>query len=645
MILRRCFTRLFPYRRQFGQNLRREVDLWEGGAILGLAVIGLVIATRLTGGLQNTELRILDYLLRLRPDESIDERIVIIGIDEADIQEIGRYPIPDQDLAQLLQTVQQYQPVAIGLDLFRDLPVPPGYTELINTFQASQNLIGIEKLAFTENEDQIKPPPLPPEQVSFVNTLLDSDGAVRRSLLGASDLQNGYKFSFTLRLAEQYLAKHQIGLENGIQDQESMRFGTTELARVQPNTGAYIGADTGGNQILINFRAGAQPFRMVSIRELKAGILSVEQIRDRVVLIGVTASSIGDVVNSAAIKSRNPGLVSGVELQAHAVSQILSAVLDKRPLLKSWAEGWEYAWIIVWGLLGISLGRLFAAPLKLLIVIAIVSSILVIICYGMLIAGWWIPLVPPLLAFTINGAGLTTALFYRHQQRLQTQLQERRQAIEQTFTTIHNGPLQTLASLLRDPEAVSPQVYATLKQLDRELRDAYELVQQQALAQDHFFAFSKDLYLDLNNPLHEVLYQVYDQTLTRDFPHFKTLKLRIPTFAELDEQHLNHQQKQDLCRFLEEALCNIGKHAVGVTRIEVCCQREEDYSVIRIKDNGTANLLQHLNSKEWHSGRGTKQAKDLSRQIGGQFNRYPNSPQGTVCELTWTTKKTRSWHF
>ncbi len=417
----------------------------------GIIIIGLVVAARLTGTLQWLEWKALDQGLRLRPAEPVDERIVIVGINEADIQGIGTYPIPDRDIAALLKTLQTYQPAVIGLDVFRDLPVLPDHEALVQAFQDTKNVIGVEKVLPTI----VNPPPtLPAEQIGFVDAWFDADGALRRSLLGTSDLKGEWRFSLTLRLAETYLATKNFSLDNGIRDPEAMRFGSVELTRFQPNFGGYVGVDAGGNQILLNFRSGRRPFRIVSLQEIRSGKVDPSWIRDRIVLIGITAPSVKDVVTSGAIVSDNPALIYGVEIQAHAISQIVSSVLDQRPLLNVWSDEWEYLWIVVWGVLGISLGRFIRAPLRILLGLAIACITLVGISYGLLILGWWIPVVPALLALVLNGAGLAAALFYRYDQDLRSRLQDRQRMIDYTFNTIHNGPMQTLAMLLRRVQSI-----------------------------------------------------------------------------------------------------------------------------------------------------------------------------------------------
>jgi adenylate cyclase len=51
-----------------------------------------------------------DQYLRLRPTEPPDDRIAIVGINEADLQEIGQPIIPDAIYARLLEKLKARQP-------------------------------------------------------------------------------------------------------------------------------------------------------------------------------------------------------------------------------------------------------------------------------------------------------------------------------------------------------------------------------------------------------------------------------------------------------------------------------------------------------------------------------------------------------
>ncbi|NJM47406.1 MAG: CHASE2 domain-containing protein [Alkalinema sp. RU_4_3] len=96
------------------------------GSLPSLAVIAGLLVLRGVGALQGLEWQAFDQLMRLRPREVADPRIVIIGIDESDLERLGSYPVSDRVLAQTIQAVATHQPAAIGVDIFRTFAVRRG---------------------------------------------------------------------------------------------------------------------------------------------------------------------------------------------------------------------------------------------------------------------------------------------------------------------------------------------------------------------------------------------------------------------------------------------------------------------------------------------------------------------------------------
>lgn len=626
-------------------KIRKDFTIWSAGTRPGIVAIGLILLLRLSGALQLIEWVTFDSFLRLRPSEPIDRRIVIVGIDEADIQRVGNYPIPDREIAKLLRTLQKYQPRVIGLDLVKDLPVEPGHAELVATFKEIENLIVVEKVI----PASIKPPPgFSPEQIGFIDYLSDDDGKVRRAILGINRPENDkkYAFSLPLRLAETYLKAEGIKLSNGIRDRKAMRFGSTELPRFLPNSGGYVRTDDFGIQILLNYRNGGERFRTLSLGEInniEAAKGNSDVLRDtlgnRIVLIGKTAPSIKDFINTSAIANlQPPGKIYGVEFHAHVTSQIVSAVLDRRPVFKTWSQGWEYLWIIAWGVLAIYLGRLTQSPLKNLVYVAVSSLGLVGISYAFIVVGWWIPAAPALLVLVVNGAILNT--FYQYDRFLKFQIEIRQHTIERTFVLIHNGPLQTLANILRhvqDEDLESNRLLEELKNLNGEIREVGEYLKLEALDRKESLRLGSGLILDLKIPIRDLLYEVYSHTLQRNFPSFKTLKVKAYSFEPIEEQYLSLEQKRELCQFLEEALCNVGKHAKKLTRLSATGKENKGWYTLSIKDNGSGIC----SSSE---GRGTKQCLNLAKKLKGKFKRTCLGEKGTLCELTWPIAG-RNWNF
>jgi CHASE2 domain-containing sensor protein len=627
-------------------HIKQRITIWSVGVLPGIAVIGLVILVRLTGSLQFIEWVTLDSFLRLRPSEPIDKRVVIVGIDEEDIQHLRNYPVPDREIARLLLTLQKYQPRVIGLDIVRDISVEPGHAELVAAFQDIKNLIAVEKVI----PISIKPPrDLPPEQIGFVDYLSDEDGNVRRAILGTNRPEDPkkYAFSLPLRLAETYLLAEGIELSNGIHDREAMRFGSTELPRFLPNSGGYVRTDDFGVQLLLNYRNGRERFRTLSLKEIndiEARKGNPNVLRDtfggRIVLIGVTSPSIKDFISTSAITNLQPhGKIYGVEFHAHVVSQIISAVLDGRPVLKAWSQGWEYLWIFGWGILAIYLSRLTKSPLKNLVYLASASLGLVGIGYAFIVLGWWIPVAPALLVLVIIICVVFSSV-YQYDRFLRSQIEIRQHTIERAFVVIHNGPLQILANILRhvqDQDLEPNQLLEELKNLNYEIREVGEYLKLEALDREESLRLGSGLILDLKLPIRDLLYEVYSDTLQRNFPYFKTLKVKAYSFAPIEEQYLSIEQKRELCQFLEEALCNVGKHAKGLTRLSATGKQNEGWYTLSIKDNGSSICSSS-------GGRGTKQCLNLAKKLNGKFKRTSFGEKGTLCELSWQIAG-RNWNF
>lgn len=616
------------------------------GLLPGFMAIFFVVLLRLGGSLQFLEWAAFDTFMRLRPKEAIDKRVLIVGINEADIRRIKKYPIPDKELALLLKKLYTYQPGVIGLDIFRDLPQEPGHKEFVQVLKETKNLIAVEKaLPDISGATVSQPPIVSPEQIGFSDALIDRDGKQRRSLLGSSNINNQWRFSFPLQLARVYLNTKKIFLENVDDDVYGMRFAGVKLPRFLSNHGSYIHADAGGSQILINFRNRNTPFDIVSLSDVLAGRVEANRIRDKIVLIGMTSPSVKDYAISSAINSRNSALIYGVEIQAHVVSQIVSAVLDKRKMLNSWADSWEYLWIVAWGIIGIGLGRFIRSPWKIIIYVTIANLFLLAACYGLLLLGWWIPFVPAFMLLALNYSAALVA-FYKYDEALQLRIQDRQLVIDQAFDAIHSQPLQKLSMMLRkaqsEPGLISEEFLAELQQLNQEMRDIYELVRKEAVTELNSFYLRREERLDLQQPLHDILEEVYNDVLERDYPYFKTIKLKVVKFEPMNEDNLSIEQKRRLCRFLEEVLRNIGKYAQGTTRIDVICTQEQGQNVIRVADDGL--LIDAMANLSLNSGFGSKQAENLAKQlINGKFQLLPNSPKGLVCELTWSSRKFWFW--
>jgi hypothetical protein len=272
-------------------------------------------------------------------------------------------------------------------------------------------------------------------------------------------------------------------------------------------------------------------------------------------------------------------------------------------------------------------------PVANIVVISIAISNLVSASYVLFTWGCLASKFTAILVLALNAIAITA--LYHYDQAAKSEIKARQAIIEITFETIHNGPLQSLARVLRlvrgqdlSINKLLPELEQELEKLNQELRGLAEFWQQETLTQEASLYLGNSVVINLEEPLHEILYQVYSHTLERDFPCFRTIKVKIRTFDPVDEQSLTIENKRGICRFLEEALCNVGKYATGVTCLEVICSLSLGWYTLSIIDDGLG-----INSSR--EGRGTQQVKNLAQQIKGKFRRVPLSPKGTICELSW----------
>jgi diguanylate cyclase (GGDEF)-like protein/PAS domain S-box-containing protein len=386
------------------QKVWQQGRVWITASGVAAGIIGL----RLAGVLQLGELTFYDQMFRWRPAEAIDDRIVLITIEESDLDRLKQWPMSDAQLSNLLNQINRAEPKAIGLDIYRNFAVAPGSQELEQTFQTIPNLVGIYKLRDSSGSG-VGPNPLlrQKKHEGFNNVLPDEDGRVRRSLLYWTADGKTYE-SFALKLAFRYL---NLEPQPSPRNRAHFQLGSVEFPQFKPNDGIYTRANAGAYQILANFRGRPGSFLRVRLMDLLEGKVSPDRLHNRIVLIGSTASSLNDNANTPY------GLGSGVELQANFVSQIISAVQDNRSLLHCLPEPIEWGWIWIWSWLGTMASWRLRTPQKSLVAILGASATLSGMGFLAFLAGWVVPVVPPLLGL-VTAATVVTGYIAHSEEEL-----------------------------------------------------------------------------------------------------------------------------------------------------------------------------------------------------------------------------------
>lgn len=374
--------------------------------ISGLCFVA-ILALRSSGSLENLELSAYDWFMRSRPALlQKKSRILIIKITEEDILTQGRWPLTDATLSKVLTLLLKHHPRAIGLDIFRDISIPPGSGELDSVLSSNSNIICVTKFGSSG-----VPPPSIIEgtgQAGFNDMLVDSGGIVRRGLLF---LDNGKQvfYAFNLILALNFLQKEGITAGSDDMNPDYLKLGRTTITPLEQNDGGYINADARGYQYLIDFKDAADFYQSHSLTRLLSGKIKPVDIQDKIVLIGVVAQSVKDHFYTPFSRGfRSDQQMPGVVLHGHLTSQLIRFGLNETRPIKTIKEKQELGLMLLWSLVGGIAGFFTRSIWHFSMMMTAGLSLLWFSAYFAFLNGWWLPLVPLTLTLLLS-AGMITA--------------------------------------------------------------------------------------------------------------------------------------------------------------------------------------------------------------------------------------------
>ncbi|MGV0103160.1 CHASE2 domain-containing protein [Nostoc sp. DSM 114160] len=358
------------------------------------------------------------------------DEIVIVTIDERDIQSVRKWPVPDWALARLLEKIRAQQPRAIGLDLYRDLPEGSGHEQLVRVFRNTPNLIGVEKIT----GERVNPPPelKKHDRVGLADLVLDGDRFVRRALLTAEDAKekNTIKAGLATLVALKYLEAEKISLESIDPQQQKFQLGKEIYLPLQNQEAGYTDADLGGYQILLNWHGTEAAFRTVAMRDVLAGKIPVDLMRDRMVFIGSIASSTNDFFStpfSSWISAQKP--TPGVVVHANIAHQLVRGAKTGNASLHGVSGISLSLWIVFSSVIGstgswlLSSSKLRIPGGKILWATVGISAACIGGGYGMFLSGVLIPVTPTLAAFIGSVIATTNAYKQRKLEETNRQLE------------------------------------------------------------------------------------------------------------------------------------------------------------------------------------------------------------------------------
>jgi CHASE2 domain-containing sensor protein len=308
-----------------------------------MGVTALMVGMRHNQLLQPLELGAYDQMLRLRSVNPLDDRLLLVTVKQADIQR-ENFPLPDATINKLLVKLESYRPRVIGLGINRSQQ-----KNFADGVVNKANIISVCKFS-SPNTEEIPPPPNVSIKTVGFNDLMsdDSDRIVRRSLLFADSQQDKKckaRYSFAALLALNYLEKQ--GIHQSFPDGNWV-LGKKVLPPLQKSSGGYESMDAGGYQITIDYRH-PDVARQVTLSEVLDSKVDPNWVKDKLVIVGNAATSIDrGVYTPYSAIPRQPITRFPLFIHAQVASQILSTVLDGKPLIWYWSDNAEITWMWIW---------------------------------------------------------------------------------------------------------------------------------------------------------------------------------------------------------------------------------------------------------------------------------------------------------
>ncbi len=254
---------------------------WVALFALAVALAGGLLASRLTDPL---DALIHDAIVRATP-HAVDSQILVVGIDDASIRALGRWPWSRARHAQLIDRLTDAGARAVGYDVL-----------------------------FVESGDGD----------AALAAAVARSGKIALPLLLASPGDNGAAFRLMRPVVAAAASGHVIVRPDG--DGVFRRISPVEAAGAErlPHLGLATASlagpvpQTAGT--LIPFAGPPGSYATVSFVSVLQGEVPPELLRDRIVLVGATAAGLGDRFATPVGGTRD--LMAGVEVQANIVDAL-----------------------------------------------------------------------------------------------------------------------------------------------------------------------------------------------------------------------------------------------------------------------------------------------------------------------------------
>lgn len=376
-------------------------------AVLSAAVSAVLVAVLVVAGLlQPAELRAFDSLTSLARVPTPPPRTVsLVLLTEDDIHRFG-FPLPAAVLDALVDTLLAHAAQSIALDLFRDRIAPTG---ALRRGVEEGRVIVAHKLGDAAHRGVAPPDSLPPNAtLGFTDVAPDAEGTVRRLLWLADDSTRTYE-SLAFASARHYLTS--LGDSVGASAAGLPRLGRFEFHPFSTTDGGYRHVDDAGYQHLAAWQRTPATLAHVTLGQALGGQLADSAVRGRMVFVGADAPSLPDFVALPVDAGlTRPEGTPGVVVHALGASELVALAAGIVAPLRFPPDVVDYLAMIVAAVVGAYGAWRIRSALTGALAFVLALAITMAFAAAALRVGVWIPIVAPLVAFTLGAAACAASL-------------------------------------------------------------------------------------------------------------------------------------------------------------------------------------------------------------------------------------------
>jgi PAS domain S-box-containing protein len=276
-----------------------------------------------------------DALVRARGTAKPPDEVVIVAVDEASVKRLGRFPWPRRLMAEALHKISAARPKVIALNLLYSDPTNEADdAALVEAIKRAGNVVAAAQLveAPQGGAEWLRPLPAIEKAAAAIghgNVLTDLDGVARALTLRKTDDEGNSLWA---------LAVEAIRVGDGLRPEdardapEGVKIGSRLIPiETDAETESFLTPDAENSpqtfragRMAIDYIGPAGSFadRTVSVADVIDGRVEPEKFNGKYVLVGVTATAMGDRVASP-FASGNGSMTPGVEVSANAITTIL----------------------------------------------------------------------------------------------------------------------------------------------------------------------------------------------------------------------------------------------------------------------------------------------------------------------------------